>query len=179
MKRMDQIIEKRLDRKGLIHTVSYDRAQYIYQHSRFAKHMLMHDRGRSQDAVEAFRALPAPTILLSPAVSTGVDFPYQDCLYQIIGKIPFPDTRASLLAARCKADPGYHSHLAADELVQMTGRPMRAADDYCETFIIDDQASWFVWRGKKEGLFPQWWLEAYRQKDQFPVPLPLDAVMGA
>lgn len=176
VQRMDQIIGKRLDRKGLIHTVSYERARYIYEHSKYRRHMLIHESGQSRQAVEAFRSMPAPAILLSPAVSTGVDFPYEHCLYQIIGKIPFPDTRHPLLAARCKDDPDYHSHLAADEMVQMTGRAMRSADDYCETFLIDDQARWFVWKGKGAGLFPEWWSEAFTQKDVIPTPLSLDDV---
>lgn len=174
--RMDQLIGERLDRKGLIHAVSYERARLICARSKYRRYMLTHEAGQSRAAVEAFRAMDAPCIFVSPAVSTGVDFPHEDCLYQIIGKIPFPDTRDPLTNARCKSDASYHTHLAAAKLVQMTGRAMRAADDYCETFILDDQARWFVWKGKEEGVFPDYWLRAYYRKDRIPKPLPLDDV---
>lgn len=43
---------------------------------------------------------------------------------------------------------------------------MRAKDDYCENFIIDDHISWFVGKNKQD--FPEWFLEAYTRSDIVP-----------
>ena len=56
------------------------------------------------------------TVLVSPSVSTGYDFPGRECEWQFICKVPFPDGRAKIQQAtasgrqriraiRCDANP--------------------------------------------------------------------------
>lgn len=77
---IDDIIGERLDRNGLIHTVSFDRGYDILKHSRYKRYMLMHHRGQNVgDVITDFRAQgkhASPVILLSPSITTGYDFPY-------------------------------------------------------------------------------------------------------
>ena len=56
-------------------------------------------------------------------------------------------------------------------MVQAAGRGCRAADDRCQTFIVDDQADWFVRRNKK--FAPKWFLDSYQPNVMAtPPPLP-------
>lgn len=169
--RVDQIIRQRLDRKGIIHTTSYARRDVLVNSSEFRGKMLWHGSDETAATVEKFRRSPSPLILVSPSLTTGWDFPYADCQYQIIGKVPFPDFTSIIAKAREKVDPGYGKYVAAQTLVQTTGRGMRAADDQCETIIIDDNVAWFVRRDRE--YFPSWWLDSYRQSATIPKPLPL------
>lgn len=168
--RIDQIVRARGDRKGIIHTVSYKRRNFILEHSEFAGQMITHDSRTAKSAVEQFKAAGPGTLLVSPSMTTGYDFPYSEAEYQIILKIPFPDSRHPVMQARTAVDKDYGAYIAMQELVQAVGRGMRAIDDQCETFIIDDNAQWFLY--KHRGLAPQWFLQAYKRVETLPTPPP-------
>lgn len=167
--RIDEIIGARLDRKGILHTVSYKRRNTLMQRSRYAHLFISHDSRTTRDKVLEFKEADAPAILISPSVSTGFDFPYDEAEYCVITKVPFPDTRSAVLKARILKDKQYGNYLAAQDLVQMAGRGMRAVDDRFETFVVDDHVNWFIWSSKQ--LFPKWFLDAYRKVDRVPKPL--------
>lgn len=168
--RIDQIIEQRLDRKGIIHTVSYDRRDLIMTWSRHRRIMLANDPKNTRTTVERFRNAPAPCVLVSPSLTTGWDLPYEDCEYSIISKIPFPDKRSRIVAARNKYDKDYGNYTAMQTIVQASGRGMRSENDSCEVLIIDDQWVWF-WRNYKH-FAPAWFKNAVRSSQTIPTPLP-------
>lgn len=167
--RIDQIIQFRQDRKGIIHTVSYARRDYLMENSRYRGYMITHSRRDTRAKVEQFKRMPAPAILVSPSMDTGFDFPYKQCEWQVISKIPFPDSRSPVLQARSKQDREYAMFVTMATLVQMAGRGVRAADDRCQTFIVDDQAEWFVNKYRK--FAPKWFLDAYDSQMVTPPPL--------
>jgi ATP-dependent DNA helicase DinG len=109
-------------------------------------------------------------VLVSPALTTGYDFPYGECEYQVIAKIPFADMRDPVTKARTLVDPLYPMYVAMQELVQMVGRGMRAADDQCETFVCDGHAAWFL--SKHLNLAPQWFRRALRRQSPGALPAP-------
>lgn len=171
--RIDKIIEKRLDRKGIIHTVSYQRALDILKGSKYAKIMLAPLRGRDlPSALSQFRSARAPMILLSPAITTGLDFPGTDAEYQIIAKLPFPDTRSAIAKARIAATEGYRDHLWTQNLIQACGRLMRSEGDQGETFIVDGHHKWALPKANRAGLLPAWFWDAVSWERKIPAPPP-------
>jgi len=166
VRRIDQIVRARLDRKGIIHTISYSRMRRVYEFSEMRDFMLIHEPGELARAIERFKQADPPLILVSPSVSTGYDFPAEQCRYQIIGKIPYPDTRDKVTALRIAHDKTYAAYLAMQELVQMTGRAVRAEDDWAENFIIDDTVVWFLPMYKD--FAPKWFQEAYTRRQTIP-----------
>lgn len=167
--RIDAIIGQRLDRKGIIHTRSYQRARDIVLRSRHSDIMLTHTTNNARETIAAFKRAPAPCVLVSPSVEEGFDFPGDECRYQIIAKVPFIDGRGAITKARAKSDRGFLNYVAALSLVQMVGRGMRSLDDYCETFIIDDHWAWF----RRSAVFPRWFKQAWVQSSTIPAPAPL------
>lgn len=166
--RIDQIISRRLDRKGIIHTVSYDRKNRITNVSEYSKYFYTHASKGAAASIKKFKAAHTPALLCSPSVVTGWDFPYSQCEYQIIGKVPFPDARRAVDKARREKNPDYQCCMAMQDLVQACGRGMRYPDDQCETMIIDDHFSWFV---KKYAKFaPKWWLNSVKTVRTIPEP---------
>jgi Rad3-related DNA helicase len=131
--------------------------------------MVTHSRHDTADRIATFRTKPG-AVLVSPSVTTGYDFPFGDCEYQIVCKVPFPDSRDPITAARTLVDPRYPSHLAMQALVQMVGRGMRAPTDQCETFIVDAHAHWFL--SKHADLAPKWFRRAVRRLEPGTVPTP-------
>jgi len=173
--RHDQIVRARQDRKGITHTVSYKRRNMLIEGSEFAKKMVIHDSRTAKSAVEQFKAAGPGALLVSPAMTTGYDFPMTACEYQIILKIPFPDSRSPVVKARTAADKDYPAYIAMQELVQAVGRGMRSMDDQCEVFVLDDNASWFM--SKYRHFAPAWFLQAYRRVETIPLSPPALATM--
>lgn len=169
IQRMDQIIGPRLDRKGIAHTVSYKRRDYVMEHSEFREHMISHNSKNARAIVDAFKSAKAPCILVSPSMDTGYDFPGDLCRFMIVGKLPWPDTRAKVMAARKDMDPEYMSYLTMQTLVQMSGRGMRAEDDWCEVLVLDDSIGWFM--KVNGGMAPKWFKEAIQWVSTIPEPL--------
>src|SRR5271155_5176645 len=166
--RMDMLISRRLDRKGIIHPTSYDRQLMIAGMSDYADIMLTPKGQGLVNALGNFKQGDPPMILNSPAVTTGYDFPGNQCEYQFLVKVPFIDTRSPIMSARCKADPEYSQYLTAQTLVQTCGRAMRGVSDQCENFLMDKPANCFFRKpeyarnGKNTGgyrhLSPPWFI---------------------
>jgi Rad3-related DNA helicase len=167
---VDNFLRRRRDRKGIIHAVSYERAKLIRRYSEFAPSMILNEKWDTKDRVAEFRSAGPGAIFVSPSVTTGYDFAGAQCEYQVIAKIPFPDRRNPVTAARTAHDPEYPAYIAMQELVQAVGRGMRSADDQCETIILDSNASWFM--RKHRDLAPDWFMAAYQRVDTLPDPLP-------
>lgn len=166
LSRIDQIIERNLDQKGIIHTVSYARADRIKNSSKFRDFMTVHNSKGTQRKVQEFIESDAPAILVSPSVTTGWDFPYDSARWQIIGKVPFPDSRSKVMQERIKKDKDYLSYLTAQVLVQTCGRGVRAKDDWCLNFVIDDHFCWFS--RNHRSFFPKWFRDAIRTSLTIP-----------
>jgi len=165
---IDNFLRRRRDRKGIIHAVSYARAKTIRDFSEFGASMILNERTDTKEVVERFRQAGPGAIFVSPSVTTGYDFAGKQCEFQIIAKIPFPDRRNPVTAARTQHDKTYPAYIAMQELVQAVGRGMRSAEDQCETAIFDSNCSWFM--KNHRDLAPQWFLEAYRRVDTLPEP---------
>lgn len=164
--KIDLILSTRLDRKAIIHAVSYERARFIYEHSRFQQYMVVHSKRDAASQIERFRVARSPSILVSPTVREGYDFPYDQCELQIIAKIPFVDMRPAVIKARHKSDRLYTNYLAIMAIIQSAGRGMRAADDMCETFIVDGNIGWLMNSMRKS--LPRWFKAAIRKVATVP-----------
>lgn len=179
--RMDTFIDRRLDRKGIIHPVSYAYGESIYEQSRH-QGIIIFPRKSSElpKAIEKYLTSPAPAILMSPALTTGYDFPYSTCEYQVLLKIPFIDRRSPVMAARSKSDPEYLPYLTAQTVVQICGRAMRDFDDQCETIILDLHANQFFrspsptkkYRPGYRHLVPPYFLSRLKWPNGQPNPPP-------
>ena len=168
--RVDDIIRQRQHQKGIIFTVSYNRAKFLKERSRYSHQMFTHHTRNVTQVVEKFKKAPAPAVLVSPSVTTGYDFPQEQCEYIIVGKIPYPDTRAAIIKARVKEDRDWAAMLAMEVLVQETGRGTRSADDKCQVLVIDD--SWRWWWPKYKEFAPKWFQDRVtRSVDRIPTPI--------
>ena len=154
--RIDQIIQRRLDRKGIVFTVSYERAKMLLSRSRFKDIMFTHSTGDVIQVVEKFKKAPAPAVLVSPSVTTGYDFPASSAgvRYLVVGKVPFPDSKDPVTKARFDEDKDWSSYLAMETFVQECGRATRGPDDRVECLVVDDMWVWWYWKHKQ--FAPKW-----------------------
>lgn len=167
--KIDNIIRRRTDRKGIIHSVSYDRARFIKDRSAFSSFMVAPENGRdTAKCIEQFENSPAPSILISPAITTGYDFKGDIAEYNIIAKVPFLDSRDKVISVRSKEDPEYAAYVTAQTIVQALGRTMRAEWDQSENFIVDSHFNWFI--RKHHRLFPFWFHRLVSKPSGMPEP---------
>jgi len=152
---IDQLISKRLDRKGIVFTVSYDRRNFLMAQSEYRHLMVTHARDNVYQVVEAFKLASPPRILVSPTVTSGWDFPgVEGGEYAIQGKIPYPDSRDPVVEARLEDDKDWTSYIAMTVMEQSAGRLTRSVTDAAEFLIVDDNWMWFR---KRYGRFASKW----------------------
>lgn len=169
MSRIDQIIRKWMAMgKGIIHSVSYNRCRFILAHSEFSEYMMYHDSRTTRHVVEEFKRAKTPRILVSPSVSTGYDFPFDAARWQIIAKVPYPDSRSAVIQAKRELDGDYETYAAIQTITQMAGRIHRAEDDLSATFVVDDNVKRLLYRHKAQ--FPKWFMDAIQYVDAIPDP---------
>lgn len=168
---VDGFISRRLDRKGVIHTVSYARQKQLLEHSRFASLMVANSSTATTMAtLQKFRAMSPPAILVSPSLSTGISLDGRQCEYTIIPKIPFESITDPLNMARAAEDPNYGIYQAAQTLIQSIGRAMRSAKDQNETLITDSVFGMF-YNGSYRKMLPNWIWDAVQRVESLPAPL--------
>lgn len=158
---IDEILDSRLvqaERKGIIHTVSYTRQEFLWVHSRHRALFIGNDQDPNTPSaaqiVEQFKKRKDACVLVSPSFSTGWDFPGKQCEWQIIAKVPYPPSKSKVMKERMKRDPHYLDYLTMQELVQACGRGTRFEQDRCETFVVDDMIKGFAWRARAQA--PGW-----------------------
>jgi Rad3-related DNA helicase len=137
--------------------------------SKFRDVMISHSRRDTEKVVRDFKKAQPPLILVSPSMATGWDFPDDECRWQIIVKLPYPDTRGNIIKARSKQDPDFTSYLVMQQLIQACGRGVRSDHDWCETFVTDNNITWFI--VKSGHLAVNWFEEAYSARTTIPRPM--------
>lgn len=174
---VDNFISQRLDRKGLIHTVSYARQNFLLKHSKFASLMVASSpsaarTGSTSSAnttLQKFQISQSPSILIGPNWSTGIDLPYKQAQYTIIPKMPFPDMTDPLLAARAEDHPDYAYYHAGIAFTQSIGRAMRAVDDLNETLVTD--AAFGAFMSRYRNMIAEWVWSSVKRVATLPAPL--------
>lgn len=134
---IDELLESKPNVKGLIHPVSYDLAYGIYANLTHKERVL--EYGRGANTLKAFRDSPEALWLISPAVSRGEDFPYDQARCQVVAKIPYPPLADPWVQFQVERAPYWYDYRTMQELWQTCGRVCRADDDFGETYILDKQ----------------------------------------
>lgn len=163
---IDRIIDLWPNEKGLVHTVSYGRMKMLAERSRHRSRLWTHWSGNTREKVEAFKRSRGNGVFVSPSLTTGWDFPDDAARFNIIAKVPFPDSTSPLVRARCNVDPDYRDLIAAVQMQQAAGRVVRNEGDWASTYIVDGHAGWFQW-GRSEH-FAQWYLDGVEDCEGLP-----------
>ena len=142
--RLDQILARRTDRKGIIQTTSFIYQQGVQGASRFGNKMILNPRGEAPtEVIERFRNSGPGAVLVSPSIAEGYDFKDDQCRFTIILKIPF-EPPSKIQKAREELDPEYRPYRTMQKLVQQIGRDVRSKTDWSERFIGDGHCEWFI-----------------------------------
>lgn len=165
----DRIAAKRKTR-GIVHTISYARQEELYERSRFFERMIVNEKGEAPtEKVELFKSILG-SILVSPSVGTGYNFPDDACRWQFLTKVPF-EPPSKILKARQEDDKEYVYHRAWQYTVQAFGRHIRSKTDWGEGFIGDTQMEWMI--SRYGHLAPKSFHSVLKRVEILPQPLQL------
>ena len=159
IKEIKRILSLHSSEKGLIHTVSYKLCDQIMKIG--DRRLLTHNAKDKIEVLDQLRCASDPLVLVSPSSERGISLPEDDCRFIIIVKAPFLSLGDKSVKQRIYSNQigqlWYTSDMALT-VVQMAGRGMRASDDYCTTYILDNQITNVLFN--RPGLFPSWFREA-------------------
>lgn len=151
-------------RRGIIYTSSYQRSQLV--RNLFAgshPEWIFHDDSASLPlAISRFRCEPG-SVLVSPSIVQGYDFPDDLCEFIIVLKCPYPDMGSGIVRRRM-ARTSYMDAVMALTLVQVCGRGVRHAADRCDCHVLDGAASRTLRR--RPNVFPQWFRRRIRRAER-------------
>lgn len=171
LKAIERILEKHPTDRTLIHTVSYGRAKTVIDHLRAhtKRPIVSYLNAQEREASLLRYRKTVGAVMVAPSFERGVDLKGDDCRVQIICKVPYPNMGDPRVSQRSHGPDGdaWMGVQTIRSLVQMTGRAVRTADDWCESYILDAHFKQLV---KRNGsLLPEWWRDAldnsFRVKD--------------
>lgn len=159
--RIREIIDARPGVKGMIHCVSYKLGLQVMQGLKNPR-LMIHNSFNRQEILKKFMDSHDSDILISPSMERGVSFEQDLCRFIIVAKAPFLNLGDKIVSARVyssgRVGKDWYSAQMLLTTLQMTGRGMRSEDDFCETFILDEQFNRVLL--KRPLLLPSWWLDA-------------------
>lgn len=156
---IDEIIDHHDGQNGIIHTVSYDRADKFLQYSKHRQNVVVpRTRKALLEALDTAMRNKRRIIIASPAMVEGYDFKGDLSRFQIILKVPYSFLGDPLVAHVNKIDPSAYFREAILSIVQMAGRSVRGIDDHAATYIID--SSFEMLLSRNGDFFPKWFVEA-------------------
>jgi Rad3-related DNA helicase len=159
LKDMDSILTKYPGYKGVVHCQSFKLGKRIYEASRHQDRFLVHRFGEPlADLIEIHKSSTAPSIILSPAASEGVDLANDLGRLNIIFKVPFPSLDSNWVKAKMNLDEGWYEWTTVKTIIQQCGRTTRHNKDWSMTFILD--ANFERVYNSNRHLFPTWFCDS-------------------
>lgn len=140
VREIEKVMSDRLDRKGIIHTFSYDNAKYILDNIDpvLRNYLWIQDRNDRTGSLNKWMEYDKPSVFLSTNMSEGLNLKGDLCRYQIYAKIGFPNTQDKRVAKRLELGHWVWYYLQAlEDIEQASGRATRDMADWSEMFIFD------------------------------------------
>ena len=155
---MDLIIDAQFEGvRGIVHSASYDNAEFIRENSRHSERMRFPN---SDDLTEIVPLLQEreDTIVVSPSVVEGLDLKGDLCRFSMFFKVPWASLGDKWVKTRSGLDNDWYCRDAVIKLVQGSGRGTRSSEDSSVTVVLDGHFLRLFYR--YDHIFPDWFLEA-------------------
>lgn len=159
--KIDQILKKNPNVKGIIHTVNYEIADMIVEKLKFSSesYRLILPKGNDkQMLLDAFYESQDPLILISPSLTEGIDLKDELSRLCIICKVPYPSLADKWTKTKMENDREWYLTQTCTTLVQMSGRSIRSKEDFATTYILD--SDFMNLARNASDILPDWWKES-------------------
>lgn len=142
--------------RGVIHSASYENAEYIREHSAHVERMRF---PKSDDLIEIVSILEErdDVIIVSPSVFEGLDLKGDLCRFSIFYKVPWGSLGDKWIRTR-STDNKWYCRDAIIKIIQGSGRGTRSKNDFSTTIILDGHFLRLFYNNTE--FFPNWFLDA-------------------
>jgi Rad3-related DNA helicase len=158
---INKISGKYPNKKGIVHCTSAKMVRSINLEAKnyplLRKRMLFHPGEKNKKTVlDDFRK-SEKGILVAVKVDEGLDFPDDDARWQIMVVVPYLNRQIPWVQAHENTDNRYNDKRALVKIMQASGRIMRNADDWGDTYVIDNRIQDLI--KDNLDLLPDWFLD--------------------
>ena len=136
------ILNEHAKDKGVIHSVNFKIAQYLFEHVK-SDRLLIHNSNNREEVLNEHINNKKPTVLLSPSMMEGVDLVGDVSRFQILCKIPFPYLGDKVVKKRKARDSMWYPFQTVKSVIQSMGRSIRNDTDYAVSYILDEDWAYF------------------------------------
>jgi Rad3-related DNA helicase len=157
---LKKILKKYNDKKGIIHTNSFELASWISDSIKDPR-LVYHDSSNKDEVLENHISKDKNTVIVSPSMGTGVSLDNDTARFQVIAKIPYPSLASKKNKMRQKMNPEWYSWRTVAGLIQMSGRVVRNNKDWADTIVIDGSFSDVM--NYSGHLLPGWFQKAIKR----------------
>jgi ATP-dependent DNA helicase DinG len=157
---LKKILSKYSDKKGIIHTNSFELANWI-QRSVKDKRLAFHDSSNKDEVLKMHVDSKHPTVLVSPSMDTGVSLDDDLARFQVITKIPYPSLASQKNKMRQSNNPDWYAWKTVSGIIQAAGRGIRSNTDYADTIIIDGSFGDVIRHSSK--FLPKWFQDSIKR----------------
>ena len=136
-KLIKEICDSHATEKGIIHTHTLDIAKQLQKYIKGDRFLFRDNESKNDKILSKHCKSKDPTVIVSPAMTFGIDLKDDLARFQIIVKaayLPLGDNRIKRLFDE---DKEWYTDKMLVNLVQACGRGVRSKEDYCTTYIID------------------------------------------
>jgi len=159
VKQVEGILKEHADEKGIIHTHTQYIADYLRDNVKSTRLLCREAGVRNEEILEMHESSDAPTVLVSPSMTYGVDLKGDLAKFQVILKAPWLPTKEKRIEKMMKLDKSWYSNKMLCTLVQACGRGIRSKDDECITYILDGSIFDAILRNKDK--LPKYFIERF------------------
>lgn len=160
--RIEEILAKYPDGRGIIHTHTYSTAEKIYEKLGHTGRIFFPLNSKEQKEVMERHARSRNGVLLSPSMTEGVDLKDELCRFSILCKVPYLPINDPVVEARMSNNEQWYKYKAVMTIVQACGRGVRNETDFSDTYLIDPSFQGFMKQAQYH--FPNWFLEGIKPR---------------
>lgn len=157
IEKIETVLSKFPDAKGLIHVPSYNAGFEIYNAVNNNR-LVIHDKDDFQSKLLEFYATSGNKVFVSPVCDQGVDFKDDRARFQIVTRVPYLNTGDKFVKYKLDKDYPWYNYQALVTFGQMLGRVNRSEEDYGATILLDERLIDFIRKNGK--ALPKWLTKA-------------------
>jgi Rad3-related DNA helicase len=156
---IQKICKSHRNEKGIIHTHTNDITKFLYNNLRGDRFLYRMDDNENDYILDKHSESDAPTVLVSPSLSYGIDLKGDLAKFQIIVKAAFLPLNDIRIKKLFDEDAQWYTNEMLNTLIQACGRGVRSKDDICVTYILDGNITTNVIRNKS--ILPKYFVERF------------------
>lgn len=157
---MNHIVSHHSDQSGIIHTGSFQVAEWVLQNIKTSHEVIHHNPTTElsrDDVIEYYleNAEKRPILLISPSVTEGMDLVGDLGRFAVIAKVPYPFLGDAWIKRRMQISKNWYNRQTITGIIQGCGRVVRSKEDWGQVYILDESFSYLY--KQTSHMIPKWW----------------------